>query len=357
MKKGIVLEQHRKYTIILTKDGEFRKINPIRDAEIGMEITFDATPQRNTKVRKLIPSAAVLAAAACMFLLLLPFIPSQNNIYAYVVVDINPSVELEITEDMKVNAVRSINDDAEVILEQLDEPKNKKIDVVMDEIIQTSEEQGLINEDKNMLVGVSYTEEIEEEDIPSPIEQFAENKTEWNIATFQVPSDVREEAVETNASMNEILASKLEEEPEVEENLDDQEKEIIHSFYHTEEEEVEEVLEEDNSTEVSEDEELEHTKEKNEEEQHEEENDDSTPKTTDELPNSEQPQMHEEENDEHETDSESPLTNEKEEDQEPAQQPEDSSNSHVPPLHEEKAPKDTDTKQEKELGVEQEENK
>lgn len=267
MKKGIVLEQHRKYTIVLTKDGEFRKIDPIRNADIGAEVSFDAEPKRKISKLKVIPAAMV--AAACLFFALFHFIPSQNNTYAYVVVDINPSVELEVTEDMRVNAVRPINRDAEIILEQID-AQNKKVDTVMDEIIHTSEELGFVDEEeKNVLVGVSYADETAEEDVPSSIEQYAETNTEWNITAFHVPLDVREEAVKSNTSMNELLAAKLEEENEMDENLDDQEKEMLHSFYNKEEEDDDEVEEEDSSieTEVETDETVDVTTEENNTEQ------------------------------------------------------------------------------------------
>lgn len=40
MGKRIVMEKHRKYTIILTIDGEFLKVKPKKDVGIGSEISY-----------------------------------------------------------------------------------------------------------------------------------------------------------------------------------------------------------------------------------------------------------------------------------------------------------------------------
>jgi hypothetical protein len=236
VKKGIILEQHRKYTVILTKDGEFRKMNPIRDAEIGMEVTLDAAPKRKWGKQRFIPVS--ILAAACMFFLLFQMVPAKSETYAYVVVDINPSLELEVTEDMTVHSVRPINEDAQKIIKELDSLEEMEIHAAMDRILDTSETYDMINEQKNMLVGVSYSDEQKIDDrLPDPIEEYVEaKKNEWNIASFHVPSDVREEAIHSNTSMNEKLAEKIEKESNVEEQLSEQEKDLIYAFYKNKEE-------------------------------------------------------------------------------------------------------------------------
>jgi len=237
VKKGIILEQHRKYTVVLTKDGEFRKMSPIKDAEIGMEVMLDAAPKRKWGKQRMIPVS--ILAAACMFIFLFQMVPTKNTTYAYVVVDINPSLELEVTEDMKIHSVRPINEDAERLIEALDHLDELEINQAMDLIIDTSEEHGLMNGQKNILVGVSYSDEQEEDGIPEPIEEYVDTKKDkWNIASFHVPSDVREEAMDSNTSMNEKLAEKMDKETKVKEKIGEQEQELIHTFYNNEEDET-----------------------------------------------------------------------------------------------------------------------
>lgn len=233
MKKGIVMEQHRKYTIILTEEGTFEKSLPIREAEIGMEVLFEPLPIRKGAKQKKVPLS--ILAVASIFLLIFTFLPGNSTTYAYVVVDINPSVELEVADNLTVQSVRPINQDAKVIIGQLNNLENQKVDIAIDMIIDKSEEYGMINQQRNMLVGVSYVDGITKDSaIPNPIEQYLETKSEWNVASFHVPKDLRDEAVKSDASMNEILAAKMEGEGEhsnADHHLDDQEKAIIHSFY------------------------------------------------------------------------------------------------------------------------------
>jgi len=235
------MEQHRNYTIILTKEGTFQKVRPIKNAEIGMEVPFKPVKLRKglsnsaAKKRKL---PASIFAVACIFLLLfIPFtlITGNNQPYAYVAIDINPSIELEVTNELTVQSVRPINKDATVILNQLTDLEDKNIAIAIDMIIEKSEEHGMINNAKHMLVGVSYSDEdSNEQRIREGIEQYQKNKSDWDIASFHVPEDMREEAMDLDTSMNEIMAENLDDGNDLSTNLeelDDKEKAIINSFY------------------------------------------------------------------------------------------------------------------------------
>lgn len=41
MSKGIVMERHRTYSIVMTSDGGFHKVKPVKDAGIGTEVSYE----------------------------------------------------------------------------------------------------------------------------------------------------------------------------------------------------------------------------------------------------------------------------------------------------------------------------
>ena len=243
MKKGIVMEKHRKYIIIMTREGAFHKAIPIDGAIIGAEVSYK--PLESEKKAKLhfFPgkklNIQLLAMACVLFLLVLPiyFLMGSNKTYAYVNIDINPSIELEIDDELKVNSIRPLNDDAKIILKQLESYEHEKLKTVIKKIMDKTEQTGLINDDKNMLVGVSYTSDNKKKvSIVANLKRFLKNNAEWEIAAFNVPAIIREKAKEKNKSMNEVMAATIiqkDNQEDRDESMNDKDKAIIQSFYNT----------------------------------------------------------------------------------------------------------------------------
>ncbi|WP_100011365.1 anti-sigma factor domain-containing protein [Lentibacillus sediminis] len=246
MKKGIVMEKHRRYTVIMTKEGAFLKSEPIKHADIGVEVRYQ--PLRSKKGMLLyVPSGKklsipILAIACLLICLILPVYtaPANSKTYAYVNVELNPSVELQVDKDLQVDAIRAINKDATRIVNTLTNYQGKKVESVIEMIIEQSEKSGLMENGKNMLVGVSYNVEETEERIEERIEQyFSSHEDNWNIAAFQVPVNVRKTAEKEERSMNEIMAESIFGKKQQlsaakasgKEKLDDEERAIIHHFY------------------------------------------------------------------------------------------------------------------------------
>ncbi|GAA0438695.1 MAG: anti-sigma factor domain-containing protein [Bacillota bacterium] len=257
MKKGIIMEQHRKYMIVLTEEGAFYKAVPVKNAELGTEVSFKPMKAKKGLLfsfggNKMNASLRLLALVSVMLLFVLPFyfVMEKSKTYAYVSIDINPSIELEVTENMLVQSIRPVNDDAELILDKLTNYENKNLDEVIHMIMDKSEETGLINNQKNMLVGVSL-KDPDTSILDSLDGYFPEGDSDWKIATFFVPEKIREEAEKTNKSMNEIMAQAIQDKDEVvdtsnsEKMMNDQDKAIINSFYNSKENDHSESTTED----------------------------------------------------------------------------------------------------------------
>ncbi|SFA80775.1 hypothetical protein SAMN04488072_10224 [Lentibacillus halodurans] len=245
MKKGIVMEKHRNYIIVMRKDGAFQKAIPLDNAAVGMEVSYQPINGKHRPLSHYITGKKYFwfqaTAFACILLLLIPiyFMMDGDETYAYVNITINPSLELEIDDHLKVQSIAPLNEDAEQLLHQMTDYEGNQLEYVIEQIITESEEAKLLQNGKNMLIGVSYMPETHEVSVTNVIDQYFLD-TDWAVTAFQVPSKIRKQAHENKQSMNELMATNLiesetasdkEVEHEAESPVDDEDREIIHSFY------------------------------------------------------------------------------------------------------------------------------
>ncbi|HHY81833.1 MAG TPA: hypothetical protein GX505_04020 [Clostridiales bacterium] len=130
--KGLVVEKQAFCSIVLTPTGEYRKVYGIIKEEVGQEISI-----------KYCSAASRLAAVAAALVIIiffsqvLPVLLEWNQVYAYVTLDINPSVEFAIDSDYLVLKARPYNQEAESILTQL-EYERKEIRSVLVEFTRSA---------------------------------------------------------------------------------------------------------------------------------------------------------------------------------------------------------------------------
>ncbi|MBA4538012.1 anti-sigma factor domain-containing protein [Bacillus aquiflavi] len=162
MKKGIIIEMDERFLTLLTPDGEFlraRKLN--QDYEIGQEIEF--VPIRTKKRQKksfftlssLQMKAALVASIALIAAILLPFY-NGNKVYAYMTIDINPSIEIGVNKNMDVIKLAAYNDEGKSIINELTDWKRKDISTVMKLILNKSKERDYINDRDQVLIATVY---------------------------------------------------------------------------------------------------------------------------------------------------------------------------------------------------------
>jgi hypothetical protein len=164
---------------------------------------------------------------ACCFILILVSIISlpalkfygNEKVYAYVDIDINPSLEVSISKGNKVLSVEAKNEDGRVLLENL-KLEGKKLEVAIDEIFNKSEDSGYIKpqEDNYILISATLTTQTmesaknlseEEEKFKNLIDSF--KRTTWikekerveriDIKVISTYPEVRNQANENGISM------------------------------------------------------------------------------------------------------------------------------------------------------------
>lgn len=245
MRKGIVMEQNRNYTIVMTSDGRFHRANRLEAAEVGMEVQFNVAEEN----RKLFGWTQILRdnrmkiaiATIVLFVTLLPVFSwyGSNQAYAYVNLDINPSFEMELNDKMQVIAMNPQNEEAENIVALLEDWKKKDASEVTLQTIQISQKLGYVNQAEQVLVGISYVRSDQvENDFSKEIETYLMGEyVGMSVAAFYVPSSIRNEAKDSGKSVNAVMAEYLttsgSETKSIAKKMtvDDTDEEIIKSFY------------------------------------------------------------------------------------------------------------------------------
>ncbi|AEV69392.1 anti-sigma-I factor RsgI family protein [Acetivibrio clariflavus] len=213
MKLGIVYEIHKNKAVVLTPDCEFLVIKRRRDMYLGQQVKFNIKDVRKN-VRPMNRYASIAASIAAVFLLtFLHFkVLFYGEIYGYIDVDINPSIEFVVDRDFEVLKAKALNNDAKKIAKELD-AKGKDAYSVINDFLDKCEKYGYIVPKKNNVVLVSasvdgsVTKDSEENE---ELDKFLlnidkklsiENKENITSMVIKVSPEDRKEALKYNISM------------------------------------------------------------------------------------------------------------------------------------------------------------
>lgn len=143
---GTIIKIDENEAIVMCDDCIFRKVKREDNMYLGQKILVgdkDLT-YRNKRINYYI---GVLTSVAAVFLVLFSYFVfnQRNGIYAYVDVDINPSLRILIDGRGKVEKVNPINDDAVNIIKDLD-AEGKPLREAILSLIDVSRNQGIIDD-------------------------------------------------------------------------------------------------------------------------------------------------------------------------------------------------------------------
>ena len=165
--------------------------------------------------------APLLVAASFVLLFLLYRVIPDKDVYAYVHIDINPSIEIIIDSNNIVLKTIAISDDAKEFLKNL-KLNNKSLDRAMEDILEESVNMGLIGDKSNNIIISAYltekysTEQKEEQNLNRILDNLKISMSNYqdfriNSHTLMVPYEVFNDAKENNISMSRhVLFKELE---------------------------------------------------------------------------------------------------------------------------------------------------
>ncbi|PEL11530.1 anti-sigma factor domain-containing protein [Bacillus toyonensis] len=205
MNKGIVMDIKKHSVVVLTPNGEFITCKRKGDScMIGEEISFDEQEQKAShfSIPSFLKPVSILVACF-LFAVLFFYNQPEEKVFAYVSVDINPSLEVSVTKDFRVIDLQACNDDGRRILKELKQWENKQLQEVIRTIIKQSQEDKYLTNDKQvMLTAVAKDKALEPllEKAMKELKKEYELKhitVEYQSSTMQVRENARKAGIGT----------------------------------------------------------------------------------------------------------------------------------------------------------------
>ncbi|MEQ6014935.1 anti-sigma factor domain-containing protein [Bacillus thuringiensis] len=205
MNKGIVMDIKKHSVVVLTPNGEFITCKRKGDScIIGEEISFDEQEQKAShfSIPSFLKPASILVACF-LFAVLFFYNQPEEKVFAYVSVDINPSLEVSVTKDFRVIDLQACNDDGRRILKELKQWENKQLQEVIRTIINQSQEDKYLTNDKQvMLTAVAKDKALEPllEKAMKELKKEYELKhitVEYQSSTMQIRENARKAGIGT----------------------------------------------------------------------------------------------------------------------------------------------------------------
>ncbi|MFD2443285.1 anti-sigma factor domain-containing protein [Bacillus sp. CGMCC 1.16607] len=167
MRKGIVMEVDERFLTLLTPEGEFlRARKQKQDYLIGQEIDFFPIQEvvKKTSWYHTLSRKSVAAAVFAIMIASAAFLPiyGDHDVYAYMSIDVNPSIELAINDELEVIHLDAYNHEGEQIISKLSKWKNQDVSVVTNEIIKEIKDQGFFQDHQEVVISTVYKEKKKE---------------------------------------------------------------------------------------------------------------------------------------------------------------------------------------------------
>ena len=221
MKKGVILSVNKRFVTLLTPEGEFLKTKrQEREYEVGEEITFSPAKQNFTlafsNIHSSFKKTAVLSIAST-FLILFSILPSyfSGPVSAYMTIDVNPSIELELDDDLEVLKLTGLNEDGKLVIGQLKDWKGKDIKAVTNRIVETTKQLGYLKGNKQIVVSTTLMKKNKElgKNLKEEIKEISEqdNVSKTKMKVIQATKSDRKQAREQGISTGKYLEKKLNE--------------------------------------------------------------------------------------------------------------------------------------------------
>ncbi len=277
--KYMVMECHRAFAVVLDEDGRFLKVANMH-YEVGETVTevFVMKVQPKKKQHRWVFS--LTAAAACVLLVISFFFQTGYAAYASVYLTINPEIRIDVDREDVVLGLEAMNEDGTALLSGY-EYRKKKLNVVMDELVDRAIEMNYLQEGGTVSLRLDAQDETwiasHKESMGTDLERHLTDKLTVTVEiTTKVPAQSTpvqtEDDDDDNESDNENDDSEPEddEEPEQDEQEESDQEPEEEEDHNDKEPSEEDSEEKDNQTEEA----PEDSEEESHEEDGEEEEDD-----------------------------------------------------------------------------------
>jgi hypothetical protein len=206
------MEVDERFLTLLTPEGEFlRARKQKQDYLIGEEIDFFPVSENKKKKSSFLNltfGKALPAAACAIIIAAASFMPfnNSNDVYAYMSIDVNPSIELAVNDKLEVVNLEAYNVEGKRVLSEIKDWDHKEVSVVTTSIIEEIKEQGYFENHDKVVISTVFDDKKElkvEEQLKADIEQIEEKIEKENLqltvvnATKQERKEAHKQGIST----------------------------------------------------------------------------------------------------------------------------------------------------------------
>lgn len=156
--KYMVVECHPGYAVVLDEDGSFLKVANLH-YEVG-QMVEEVEPMRQPPRKKMAKwMSTLVAAAACVALVLGITLPKAGQSYATVYVKINPEVRIDVNKEDQVVGLAGVNQDGIDLIAGYNY-QNKHLDLVTDELVDKAIEMGYLQPEGRITISLDSQDQM-----------------------------------------------------------------------------------------------------------------------------------------------------------------------------------------------------
>jgi hypothetical protein len=197
------------HVLVLASDGTYHKVSRAhhKSTRVGSEIEFSTTNWHRF-LKPVVLAASILVFALSLSMFREAFIQPA---FAYVSLDINPSVELEVDPNLKVISARPLDKEAEKLLSEIKitgQPLYASVNTILDEAV----DEGFLKTDQKNYVLSTVTlkkaspKDADYEALAGELSSAAENKgVEVELLVLAADSQLHKEAKTKGVSAGKLF--------------------------------------------------------------------------------------------------------------------------------------------------------
>jgi hypothetical protein len=171
-RRGIVLELATDHAVVLSADGEFCRLPRLENMAVGAEVTWESQrsdgtadplpPGRTRHTRPLVWMRGAAAGLAACLTIAAGMWWGQSRIgtvtaeaYAFLSIDINPSVALQVDQKQRVLEAYGLNDDGTRLLQRVHLDKEEPLKAALEDIMDAAVAAGMLPDEDAILISAA----------------------------------------------------------------------------------------------------------------------------------------------------------------------------------------------------------
>lgn len=199
--KAVVVQKEKNKIYVMTEKGEFKCLKNLQNVDMGETIEL------NENFLALRHTAKILIAASLLLALIFTIINFKSpEVYAYVYIDINPSIEVLIDKNAKIISANPLNEDGKKILKNLSY-KGLDITTFINQTVKESQKLGFLKEEDTIVITTVNIKNshVINEDIQKAINDIKKTNAKIQIETLKSNEVQREEAKKEKTSPGRLI--------------------------------------------------------------------------------------------------------------------------------------------------------